>query len=146
MMMIRTCSLAAAAILGTAALATSASADEAWANRNTTVVWLENVGDYAVFTFTIEDPKVHRQGMIFLNGLVGTDANRGTFGGYWSSTDGDQICPMPIIDAEGNEAWTWGAVELTFNEPGFPSGWQAALGHCFDEAVEFWAVEPIVGD
>ncbi|MND00774.1 hypothetical protein D3C83_195020 [compost metagenome] len=50
---------------------------------------------------------------------------------------------MPIIDANGNENWTWGKVELTFSAPAFPAGWSAALGHCFDEAVDFWSVVPV---
>ena len=135
-------SIAAGILFGAVMVSSAAQADEVWANRNTNVFWLENVGDYAVFEFSIEDAKIHRSGRIFLNGLVGTDTNRATFGGYWSSTDDARTCPMPIIDAQGNEAWTWGFVELTFNEPTFPSGWQAALGVCFDQAVEFWAVEP----
>lgn len=142
----RTNRIAAAAALGGVFLAPAAQADEVWANRNTNVYWVENAGDYAVFEFTIDDPKIHRSGRIFLNGLVGTDTSRATFGGYWSSTDDARTCPMPIIDAAGNEAWTWGFVELTFTEPAFPAGWSAALGVCFDEAVEFWTVQPIVTD
>ena len=138
----------AAALLTAAVLpALSAHADEVWQDGPLTVIWeAEDVNGYAVFAFTIEDPKVHRTGRIFLYGLVGTDQDRATFGGYWVSTDPDRpACPMAVVDAYGEEAWAWGAVELTFDGPAFPTGWQAALGHCFYEAQEFWDVEPVLG-
>ncbi len=127
------------------ALAPSAAlADEMWGNATTAVVWEAEIEGYAVLTFIMSNMKVQRTGTLFVAGLQGNDQNRATFGGYWSSLDpnGPQ-CSMPIIDANGNEAWTWGQLELTFYNPAFPSGWEAALGLCFDPAVEFIAVDPI---
>jgi hypothetical protein len=140
-------SAAAAIATGLFAVALPVHADEVWQNGPLTVIWeAEGVEGYAVFSFTLEDAKRHRTGRLFLYGLVGSDQNRATFGGYWTSTDvTEAACPMAVVDAEGTQAWAWGPVELTFNEPAFPSGWQAALGRCFDEALEFWSVEPVVG-
>lgn len=135
--------LSVAAVLAT----TPVLADEVWQDGNLMVAWVaEDVGGYAVFSFLRTDPKDDRSGNIFLYGLRGDMTDRATFGGYWATNNPDaERCPMAIIDAEGNEMWTWGAVELTFDAPAFPSGWSAALGLCFREAVEFWSVEPVFG-
>lgn len=139
---------ALAALSMAAALAAGpALADEVWQQGNLMVTWVaEDVGGYAVFSFLKTDPKGDRSGNIFLYGLTGDMTDRATFGGYWASNDPNaEPCPMPIIDADGNEMWTWGEVELTFDAPAFPSGWSAALGHCFMPAVEFWTVQPVFG-
>jgi len=137
----------AALSMAVAVAAAPAVADEVWQDGNLMVTWVaEDVGGYAVFSFLRTDPKVDRSGNIFLYGLRGDMTDRATFGGYWATNDsGAERCPMPIIDAEGNEMWTWGEVELTFDAPAFPSGWSAALGLCFREAVEFWTVQPVFG-
>ncbi|MGV8840113.1 MAG: hypothetical protein ACWA6X_07395 [Bauldia sp.] len=133
--------------LAAALVAGPAQADEVWQDGDLMVVWVaEDVQGYAVFSFLSGGPKNQRTGNIFLYGLRGDMTDRATFGGYWATDDPDaERCPMPIIDAEGNEMWTWGEVELTFDNRAFPSGWSAALGHCFVEAVEFWAVAPVFG-
>ncbi len=82
-----------------------------------------------------------------LNGLVATDTQRATFGGYWAhQRSGPRSLPDADYRCAGQRELDRGFVELTFTEPAFPAGWQAALGHRFDEAVEFWDVQPIVSD
>lgn len=137
---------AALALPFSLALFNPAAADEQWQNGPIQAIWAAEQNGFAVFEVTIIDNKGGRTLNLWLNGLTAGDQNRGTFGGYWTALDGNGTsCQMPILDGYGNEAWVWGELELTFDRPGFPSGWQAALGHCFDEAMEFIAVEPVTG-
>lgn len=144
--MSRSGALAALALPLVMIIASPSLADEIWQDGPLTVIWeAEDVEGYAVFAFTLDDAKQQRTGRIYLYGLRGDDDERATFGGYWASDTG-QACPMAIVDAYGEEHWAWGAVELTFDAPAFPAGWSAALGICFDNAQEFWTVEPGLGE
>ncbi len=143
-----TSKIAAAALALPLCLAafTPAAADEIWGNGPINAIWAAELEGFAVFEVTINDAKGARTLRLWVSGLTAGDQNRGTFGGYWTSVDGTgPECQMPVIDGYGDEAWAWGELELTFNGPAFPSGWQAALGHCFVEAAEFIAVDPVTG-
>jgi hypothetical protein len=138
---------AAALTLPLSIAATHSLADEMWRNGPLLVYWAAEVNGFAQLDFTVEGPKLSRSGTLWVQGLTATDQNRATYGGFWTSLDGTgPRCQMPAIDPNGNEAWTWGRIEITFYNPTFPSGWSAALGHCFDEAMEFMEVEPAVSE
>ncbi len=123
-----------------------AAADEQWQNGPIQAIWAAELENYAVFEVTINDAKGSRTLRLWVAGLTAGDQNRGTFGGYWTSVDGTGVeCQMPVIDGYGDEAWAWGELELTFDRPGFPSGWQAALGQCFIPYAEFISVQPSTG-
>ena len=137
---------AALALPFSLALFNPAAADEQWQNGPIQAIWAAEQNGFAVFEVTIHDAKGARTLNLWVNGLTAGDQNRATFGGYWTSLDGTgTACQMAILDGYGNEVWAWGEIELTFDRPGFPSGWQAALGQCFIPAVEFIAVQPATG-
>ena len=124
-----------------------AAADEMWQNGGTQAIWAADLDGFAVFEVTVNDAKGSRTLRLWVAGLTADNQNRGTFGGYWTSVDGTgTACQMPVIDGYGDEAWAWGELELTFNQPAVPSGWQAALGECFIPAAEFIEVEPVTGE
>lgn len=133
-------------LLGLAVLATpsAARADEAWHSQNADVTWMdEDVNGYSVLAYAIKNDagEVAESGNLFVEGLRGSDAQRGTYQGYWT-TDGALSCPEPWTDPYGNPAAGWGTLVLTFDKPEFPSGWNADLGSCGNPADRNWQVEP----
>ncbi|MBI1340016.1 hypothetical protein GC169_07390 [bacterium] len=122
----------AAALSVVTALA-SASADEVWNSRIGLIEWETEAGDTAIFKAVAPNAadKIMR---FYLPGLVSdTMGGRSTYTGYWISTDDQQTCEAELIAPDGTRSRTWGRMQLTFVNEGFPSDWTALTGDCFGE-------------
>ena len=115
-----------------------AAADEVWnSTQYGQSVYAADHGNVAVLTMQGSHPgsKVH----IYVPGLGGNTTDRGVFIGYWIET-APGTCATSKSGPDGVSSDAWGMVRITFDKPGFPSGFTGSLGACdgaFTE--EFWA-------
>jgi hypothetical protein len=133
----------AAAALAAAPLA--ALADEVWAlPSGNQIVYERDAGTTAILSYK---PEVGLDaGFIFVPGLGGKYEGRGTYQGYWVEAEGTgPACAAGLTDAEG-KTWTrWGAMEVKFVEPGFPSAIKLKRGSCFGTAKTKLTAKPVIG-
>ena len=99
-------------------LATPALADEVWTTPFGDAIYEADVADTTILTVPQPDGIMR----VYIPGLAGNFDNRGTHSGYWIGTGSRQ----------------WGEVILSFDRPGFPTGWTLVAGDCF--APPFWTV------
>lgn len=116
--------LAAAAL----ALATPILADEVWSSRDGEIVYLDEIGDTAVFTAPFGTDTLR----IYLPGLAGNYDDRATHEGYFIA-NGQADCGVSLTAIDGFGGRDWGRVIVSFDRPAFPTGWTALIGGCFDE-------------
>lgn len=139
--MIRT--LAAAFIA--AALPLAALADEVWSlPSGNQIVYDRDAGTTAILSYKAEQGLAN--GWIFVPGLGGVYDGRATYQGYWvEESDAGATCAAGLVDAEG-KTWTrWGAMEVKFQKPGFPSKIALKRGNCFGPATTKITAKPVIG-
>jgi hypothetical protein len=134
--------LAAATAL--TALPLTALADEVWSlPSGNQIVYDRDSGDTAIFSYIPEQGL--DKGWIFVPGLTGAEV-RGTYQGYWvESVEAGPGCTAGLTDAEGKTWARWGAMEVKFVKPGFPSAIKLKRGSCFGEAKQKITAKPVVG-
>jgi len=121
-----------------------AAADEVWSTEIGDVVYEKDIGDIAVLSFPA-GPEPDARGHVFISGLGGNYDARGHFTGYWSEPSSDDgLCPMSIVDGNGETTNNWGRVTMTFLDTGFPSSWVAVRGDCFAEPDSHLVGNPVV--
>jgi len=121
----------------------AAFADEVWSTVIGDVIYEADINEIAVLSYPLEGNE--ERGHVFISGLGGNYDDRGHFEGYWSEPSlGHSGCQMSIVDENGRTTDNWGRVTITFLESGFPSGWVAVRGKCFEEPKEHLVGNPIV--
>ena len=108
---------------------TPAMADEVWSTEEYDVVYQEDRGQTAVWTYGAEET----QGTIFIDGLAGVYEDRGTYTGYWVQPTSSRRCDTFREGADGKPTYHWGRFEIEFIDSDFPSRWQAKFGLCDGE-------------
>lgn len=121
--------------------APAASADEVWNSTYGTVVYADDVGVTASWTYTYKD----QPGIIFIPGLAGIYSNRGSYEGYWAQAKGDRRCEYERPGLQGNPTAFWGKFHITFLDKEFPSRWVAKWNYCDTPASEKWEGVPQTG-
>ena len=139
--MIRTLALAALAL----AAPLAAFADEVWSlPSGNQVVYDRDSGDTAILSYMPEQGL--EKGWVFVPGLAGVYEGRGTYQGYWvEPADAGPACPAALIDAEGTAWARWGAVEIKFAKPTFPSKITIRRGSCFGPTKTKLTAKPVIG-
>lgn len=111
-----------------------ASADEVWMSPTVgDIVYEKDVGDAAVLSYS--GNRTGRLAMLYVPGMAGS-TERYTFWGYWiDPTRGDE-CGTELTGPDGTRARSWGQAIVVFDKPGFPSGFTALTGSCFNPPYE----------
>ena len=100
-----------------------ALADEAWTTQEYDVVYEEDRGNTAIWSYG-------NDGTIFIDGLAGVYSDRGSYSGYWVQKSSSLQCDTYREGADGKPTYYWGQFEITFIDPDFPSRWYANIGLC----------------
>ncbi len=108
-------------------------ADEVWNSTYGQVVYAQEVGKTAVWTYTMQGTK----GMIYINDLAGVYQGRGAYKGYWVQASSGVKCKSSKL-MEGVASFYWGRFEIKFVDPDFPSRWQAKWSYCEKPAKNLW--------
>lgn len=106
-------------------LATPALADEAWMTDGGIVYYQADVGNVAVLQFPYGDGIAS----LYVEGLPGAMAARGTHAGYWIA-DGAGPCTATLTGPDGYAGTNWGWATIEFDAKVFPSGFTAFMGEC----------------
>ncbi|MGB7251242.1 MAG: hypothetical protein WBC73_20070 [Phormidesmis sp.] len=111
--------------------ATSALADEVWSTEEYDVIYQEDRNRTAVWSYGPDG----REGTIFIEGLAGVTAERGSYLGYWVQESSSLRCDTYREDINGEPTYHWGRFEVTFIDSDFPSRWHAHFGLCDRETT-----------
>ncbi|MGA1342860.1 MAG: hypothetical protein ACO33A_07400 [Hyphomonas sp.] len=136
-------------ILALAAIALAAPlagfADEVWSlPSGNQIVYDRDTGDTAVLSYMPE--RGLEKGWIFVPGLAGVYEGRATYQGYWvEPAEAGAACPAALIDAEGTAWARWGAIEIKFVKPTFPSKIKIKRTNCFRPAETRLTAKPVIG-
>ena len=137
------------AALATLAITAPALADEVWSTVSGEFIYEADLDNgMAVFSYPSFSETGDR-GRYYLGGLAGNYEERGQHVGFWIEPDGEgmALCDVAVINPEtGESSYAWGAFEVVFVEPGFPSAFVARRGYCFGEPYEIITATPVVGD
>lgn len=142
---------AAALCAGAAALASvtvftaPALADEIWTSNQGGVEYLADHGAYAVFRQNHPQSGVRH---LYVRGLPSRlNDRRGVFYGYWIDTDnnGQATCDAWLTGADSTNGYQWGALQIQFDAPTFPTGFTAYTGSCFDALNDSFTASPSTG-
>lgn len=117
-------------ILAAALAASPALGDEVWSTPHGDIIYHDEIGEMAIFQFTVPDEGA---AWMFLPGLAGNYYDRSTHWGYWIAETPQQGCASAMQGPNGTSGWTWGRVVITFDTPGFPTSLSVAYGYCFSE-------------
>jgi hypothetical protein len=116
----------------TFACATPLLADEIWMTNRGQMQWEQSLSDMAVFNL-YGDGVAPSELRLFLPGFQDTpEGERGTHIGFWTEESGETPCSAALVDPMGTTTYHWGVLELTFDQPQFPTSWTAQLGLCFE--------------
>lgn len=105
-----------------------AAADEVWETDQGRVVYLDDVGDVAVWELVRADGV----GRMYIPGLAGNFDNRGVHTGYWIADTGGG-CGAVLMGVDGFRGTQWGQLRVVFHDSGFPTDWTITLGRCFED-------------
>ncbi len=125
-----------------AVMASGAFADEVWNTNLGKVVYADEIGSTAVWTY--KDGS--RDGIIYIQGLAKVYTGRGSYDGYWAQHKSNRACDTTREGIDGHMTAYWGRFHINFTDPDFPSRWQAKWGYCDDKPTNKWNGTPIVGD
>ena len=128
--------LCALALLAGAAYAPKALADEVWTTQEYDVVYEEDRGRTAIWSYG-------EGGTLFIDGLAGVYTDRGSYTGYWTQPTSSRRCDTFREDANGEPTYHWGRFEITFIDSDFPSRWYANFGLCDGDPVIHLDGEPV---
>ncbi len=104
----------------------STFADEVWDSTVGTVIYADDIGPTAMWTYSLKDIP----GVIYILGLAGNYDNRGAYEGYWAQATSDQRCDTPRLGPNKTATYYWGRFHIHFMDKAFPSRWTAKLGFC----------------
>jgi hypothetical protein len=127
--------------LAIAATTTPAIADEVWSSDYGAVVYQQDRGKTAIWTYGDS-----ARGSIFIEGLAGKYTSRGIYYGYWSQSSSKIRCDTAREGRDGTSTYYWGSFRIQFIEPEFPSRWSAMFGYCNEPPSLPWRAYPIVGN
>lgn len=123
-------------------VAVGVSADEVWSSADGDIVYRDEVGPVAVWTYRRDG----QDGEIYLPGLAGVYERRGTvYEGYWAQASGAVACASKRPGPGGETTAYWGRFHLYFERPDFPSGWTAKWGACEQALDKEWKAQPVTG-
>ncbi|MFZ9736673.1 MAG: hypothetical protein ACO3EZ_01525 [Prochlorotrichaceae cyanobacterium] len=105
----------------------NAKADEVWDTGEYQVIYQDDRGKTAVWTYG------DGIGTVFIEGLAGVIENRGSYDGYWVQDSSSLRCDTYREGSNGSPSYYWGRFEINFIDQEFPSRWQAKLGRCEGE-------------
>ncbi len=106
-----------------------AMADETWDTPAGMVIYEDEIGDVAVWSYPADNG---RRGWVYFPGLAGNYNNRSVHEGYWIE-EGRGTCSAELVGADGRRSKNWGRVIVVFDGPAFPTSWTALGGDCFDD-------------
>lgn len=131
-------SLFAAAL---ALLPVTAVADEAWDTIAGQIIYEEDLGLVAVFSFPYaavfpgEVPEFAQdRATLYFPGLGGNFDRRSIHDGYWI-VQGAPACSATLTTANGVSSQRWGRARVIFDRAAFPTDLTILLGSCMDEPV-----------
>ncbi|MGB3615322.1 MAG: hypothetical protein WBA10_16130 [Elainellaceae cyanobacterium] len=104
----------------------SALADEVWTTQEFDVVYEEDRGGTAIWSYGDD-------GTVFIDGLAGVYSDRGSYSGYWVQESSSLQCDTYREGADGEPTYYWGQIDITFIDPDFPSRWYVNIGLCDQE-------------
>ena len=137
----RVAGLVLAAVWGVTVISAPAAADEVWDSTYGVVVYEEDVGDVAVWSY--DGGPDHPGGAIFIDGLAGVFVGRGEYGGFWMADGEDDVaCDQPATNVYGHQSVYWGYFDIQFLDPGFPSRWVADWSFCDGPPEGTWEGTP----
>ncbi|MEM6452694.1 MAG: hypothetical protein AAF703_20550 [Cyanobacteria bacterium P01_D01_bin.105] len=131
--------LCAIALLACGVSAPSALADEVWSTQESDVVYEEDRGQTAIWSYD-------NGGYIFIDGLAGVVTDRGSYSGYWTQPTSSRRCDTFRENESGEPTYHWGQFEITFIDADFPSRWYANVSLCDGDQVVHLDGEPITGE
>jgi hypothetical protein len=120
---------------------TPAIADEVWSTDYGTVIYQEDRGKTAIWTYGDSS-----NGSLFIEGVAGQFKSRGTYYGYWSQSTSKVRCETYREGRDGKSTHYWGNFRVQFLDPEFPSRWSAIFGYCNQPPNSPWRAYPIVGN
>ncbi len=106
-----------------------AFADEAWTTPRGNIVYVEDIGDIAHWSFAYQYGDDNLVLDIYLPGLPSTLNQRGTYEGYFLIQDSNE-CGSNEQSPNGWSSGTWGNITVVFDKPSFPSGFDIWAGLC----------------
>ena len=129
------------AVCVVAAIPSPAAADEVWDSTYGVVVYQEDIGNVAVWSY--EPDTDHVGGSIFIEGLAGVYEGRGRYSGYWMADGEDEVaCNQPATDPYGHQSVYWGYFDIQFIDSSFPSRWVAEWSFCDGSPEGTWEGSP----
>lgn len=110
--------------------ATQVMADEAWDTNVGRMIYADEIGPTAVFSYgKAEDP-----GVVYLLGLAKVYEGRTRYDGYWARNKAKVECKTERPGIYGKMTKYWGRFEIRFIDSGFPARWEATWSYCDGEA------------
>jgi hypothetical protein len=116
----------------------AAIADEVWDSTYGKVIYADDVGVNAHWTYEHSD----RQGIIFIPGLAGMYSRRGNYEGYWAQQTSDTRCDYERPGIDNEPTYYWGKFHISFVDLAYPSRWMARWGYCEDAPTATWDGSP----
>lgn len=128
--------LCALALFACGAYAPNALADEVWTTQESDVVYEEDRGQTAIWSYD-------NGGSIFIYGLAGVVTDRGSYSGYWTQPTSSVRCDTFRENEQGEPTYHWGKFDITFIDSDFPSRWYANVALCDGEPFVHLDGEPV---
>ena len=119
-----------------------AFADEVWESTLGKVIYAEDIGPTAMWTYTYND----KPGVIYILGLAGIYDNRGAYDGYWAESISKQRCDTQRTGPGKKPTYYWGRFYISFIDKGFPTHWTAKWGYCDAAPNQKWDGKPYISD
>ena len=133
-------SITVASLLSPFLFPQKAVADEVWSTDEYDVVYEEDRGSTAIWSYG------DGLGTIFIDGLAGVIADRSDYTGYWTQETSSRRCDTFREGPDGEPTYHWGRFEITFVDADFPSRWYANFGLCDGPLSIHLDGTPIVGE
>ncbi|SLN22190.1 hypothetical protein [Roseisalinus antarcticus] len=104
-------------------------ADEVWYTMDGEMVYETDLEPYALISAPWDGDEV----MLYVDELAFNYDARGVHGGFWIGPAARQSCDVAISAPDGRASYHWGRIQVTFDQPSFPTGFTVLMGSCFDE-------------
>ena len=119
--------LLAASLLASASVAV---ADEVWDSNVGRIVYTDEIGPTAVFSYHSEN----EPGVIYVLGLAKVYQNRGLYEAYWAKNKAKVACETERPGLNGKMTRYWGRLQVKFIDSNFPSRWEGTWSYCNGKA------------